>query len=70
MEDYMKKLKIFWKSRYTWVCAFNYWYELMYPHIRRGLKWSYNEFEEKDNAYWFWVVLSNFQNEFDGLEFE
>jgi len=61
----MNKLQIFWKSRKTWVYAFDEWYVLMYPHIHQSTKWIYDEIDEQDNAYWFFEALNNYDNVFD-----
>ena len=62
----MNKLQIFWKSRNTWIHSYNEWYFLMFPHIIKN-EWGplYNEIEEKNNAYWFFESLNNYNNVFD-----
>jgi hypothetical protein len=37
----------------------------MFPHLHYS-KWEYNEIDEKDDAWYFWVTLNNFDNDFDG----
>lgn len=61
----MKKLKLFWKSRKTWSYAFIEWKILMYPHIRYGTRWVYDEIDEQENAFWFYESLNNYNNFFD-----
>jgi hypothetical protein len=61
----VNKLQIFWKSRKTWIYAFIEWRGLMYPHIKYGENWIYNEIDEYHNAYWFWESLNNYNNIFD-----
>jgi hypothetical protein len=63
----MKNLKILWNNRSTWRNAFDYWYILMFPHLyyssRGGL--HYNEPDLRDDAWWFYEALNNFDNLFD-----
>jgi hypothetical protein len=36
----------------------------MFPHLHYP-KWEYSEIDEKDDAWYFWVSLNNFDNDFD-----
>jgi hypothetical protein len=40
----------------------------MYPHIHYGTRWVYDEIDEKDNKYWFFESLNNYNNIFDEWE--
>lgn len=59
------KLKQFWIRRYMWRWCFDWWFIVMYPHIKYGKRWVYDKLDEEDNAYWFWEGLNNYDNVFD-----
>jgi len=66
----MTKLKTLWRNRNSWVNCFDWWYNLMFPHLEHPEYWR-AEFEEeytKDIAYWFWLTLNNWENMFDEVE--
>ena len=60
----MNKLKILWKNRRTWNYAFTEWQLIMFPHIHHP---NCTDFEwlSKDNVYWFYQALNNYDGTFD-----
>lgn len=51
------RLKQFWIRRLMWLWCFEWWLNVMYPHL-----FDRTEFDETDNRYWFWLFLNNFQD--------
>jgi hypothetical protein len=47
------------ESRKTWNCAFNYWQQLMFPHLHNP-NYVQNDFDDVDRNYWFFESLNNF----------
>jgi hypothetical protein len=60
----MKKLKLLWKSRHNWCGTFNEWWDLMFPHLYYPECPDF-DWLNKDNAWWFWKSLNNWENQFD-----
>ena len=62
----MKKIKILWKNRNTWRHSFDAWYILMFPHLYYT-QWvcENNLIDVKEDAWWFYEALNNYNNIFD-----